>query len=55
MGQTTQVDALRTPQAYLAGELTAAVRSEHVGGRVSPMPGVGVLHERRAATWTMRW
>ncbi len=53
MGQTTQVDALRTPQAYLAGELTAAVRSEHVGGRVSPM--VLVLHERRAATWTMRW
>lgn len=45
MSEVAQVEIMLTPEEYLAGELTADVRSEYVGGRVYPMPGVSADHD----------
>lgn len=46
MSEPPRAPDLLTPEEYLAGELTADVRSEYVGGRVYPMPGVSAVHDR---------
>jgi Uma2 family endonuclease len=46
MSEPLQADIVITPEAYLAGELGADLRSEYVGGRVYPMPGVSDVHDR---------
>ena len=45
MSETTQVAVNMSPEEYLAGELTAEIRSEYVGGQAYPMPGVSANHD----------
>jgi Uma2 family endonuclease len=45
MSDLSYAATLISPEDYLAGELTADVRSEYVGGQVYPMPGVSDIHD----------